>query len=142
MIELAILVTKVSGLCLAFFLCWSVLIFGAVREMDAKSAENRTPGFVIRVKGPAKASIALMIVPAVYAIWTGSLDTFFYTTASAGFLIGAFACWRAATSLGSYALEAEAKWREIKFKTYLQAFGLILLIIAFEQGRAYFETLV
>lgn len=116
-------------------------MLAAVREMDAKSAEARTPNFAVRGKGPAKASIALMIVPAVYVIWTGSLDTFFYATASAGFLIGAFACWHAATSLGSYACETEAKWRELKLKTYLQAFGLLLLIIALARGRAYFESL-
>ena len=109
--------------------------------MGAKSAEARTPSFIVRGKRPAKASIAFMIVPAVYIIWTGSLDTFFYATAAAGFLIGAFACWLAAASLGSYAFETEAKWREIKFKTYLQAFGLVLLITAFEWGRAYFENL-
>ena len=142
MTEIVFLTATVSGLCLAFYLCWLILILGAVREMDAKSAEIRTPKFVVRGKSLAKASVALMIISAVYAIWTGSLDTIFYATASAGFLIGAFACWQAATSLGSYACATEAKWRDVKFKTYLQAFGLTLLVIALERGKTFFENLL
>ncbi len=140
MTEIALIISKISGLLFTFYLSWSGLVLGAVGKMDAKSAEARRPSFAVRGKGIAKASAAVMIVPGVYVIWTRSVDTFVFATASVGLLIGAFAFWQVATSLGSYACETEANWRETKFKTYLQAFGLVLLVIALNRGRAYFES--
>ena len=142
MIEIVFFTAVVSGLCLIFYLCWLFLILGAVGDMDAKSAEVRTPNFVVRGKGLAKVSVAAMLVSGVYLVWTSSLDTVFYATASIGFLIGAFACWQAATTLGSYSCATKAKWRDVKFKAYLQAFGLTLLIVALGRGKTFFESLV
>ncbi|MEP3392842.1 MAG: hypothetical protein ABJN34_04140 [Litoreibacter sp.] len=142
MTEIVFLTAVVSSLCLVFYVCWLALILGVVRGMDTKSAEVRTSKFAVRGTGLAKASVAVMLVSGVYVVWTGSLDAISYATASVGFLIGAFACWQAATSLGLHFCPTETKWRDVKLKAYLQAFGLTLLIVALERGKTFFESLV